>query len=84
MLMPGRAPQVERPGDAAGVSRLHVRLHDVADVDEVAGLIAVAEDRDPFASQHLEDEDRDGVTVGVEPLVRSVDVEYRRATASRS
>ena len=56
-----------------------VGLDDVGDVDEIARLLAVAEDRERFSPQHLEGEDRNDVAVGVEPLVRSVHVEVAQA-----
>ena len=56
-----------------------VGLDDVANVDEVARLLAIAKDGDRLAAQHLEREDRDHVAVGVEALVGPVDVEVAQA-----
>ena len=48
--------------------------HHVADVDEVAGLRAVAEDRARGARRHLLEEDRDHPALETGRLVRPVDV----------
>ncbi len=76
---PLAAADVEGAGHAAGRRRLEVRLHHVVDVDEIAGLLAVAEDRDGATLEDLRDEHRDDAAIGVVPLVRPVDIEVAEA-----
>ena len=67
-----------------GAGRGHVGGGDVADVDEVARLLAVAEDRHGHAAQDAVGEDRDDVAVGVVALVDAVDVEVAQADVAHA
>src|ERR1039458_4813924 len=73
------AADVERAGDAGSHRRLNVGLHDVSNIHEIARLLAVAEDGDRLASQHLEHEDRNDVAIRVETLTRAIHVEIAQA-----
>jgi hypothetical protein len=57
-----------------GSRRAQVRVDDVVDVDVVACLLAVSEDRGPAAVQHLAAEDRDHAGLAERVLPRAVDV----------
>ena len=69
---------------AALVRRAHERVDDVVDEHEVAGLLAVAEDRGPRAVEHHAGEDRDDAGFAVRVLARAVDVRERRARCTRA
>ena len=75
-----RAPAAEIDDLAARrgrVERAHPTLHDVVDVDEVAGLLAVAEDGDRLAAQQVAGEDAEHALIRVaEGLARAVDAEH--------
>jgi hypothetical protein len=59
------------------VDRRHPGLPDVVDVDEIAGLRAVAVQRDRLLREDVGDEDTDDALVRIfEALPRSVDVEH--------
>ena len=59
------------------------RVDDVADVDEVAALVAVAEDHRLLAARHALEEDRDDAALEPGVLPRPVDVrEAQRRRAS--
>ena len=47
--------------------RAHPAVDDVVDVDEVARLLAVAEDRDRLAAQQVAEEDAEHALVGIVP-----------------
>ena len=65
----GAAADVECAASLRRARAARVRLGDVGDVDEVARLLAVAEDRHRFAVQQPVGEDRNHVAVGVVALV---------------
>ena len=77
------APDVE---DAAALVRRRgeQRRDDVADVDEVAGLQAVAEDRRPVAACEPVEEDRDHATFEARRLTRAEDVREPRDHVARA
>ena len=81
MVMRVPLAMLNAPDTPAALRRLEVGARDVADVDEIARLLAVAVDRDRLAVQHAVSEDRNDVAVGVVPLVHAVDVEITQTDA---
>ena len=75
-----RAPAAEIDDAAARrgrVERAHPSLDDVVDVDEVARLLAVAEDGDRLAAQQVAREDPEHALIRIaEGLARAVDAEH--------
>ena len=69
------AANIECSTDARRHGRLDIGLHDIADVHEVTGLLAISKDGDRLAAQHLKHEDRNDIAVSVKPLTRTINIE---------